>query len=39
MNLNYYIADTHFGCTNKYEDRTLEHDKLIKEKLESCGSQ
>lgn len=31
MNLNYYIADTHFGCTNKYEDRTLEHDKLIKE--------
>ena len=31
MNLNYYIEDTHFGCTNKYEDRTLEHDKLIKE--------
>ena len=29
--MNYYIADTHFGCTNKYEDRTLEHDKLIKE--------
>ena len=29
--MNYYIADTHFGCTNKYEGRTLEHDKLIKE--------
>lgn len=29
--MNYYIADTHFGCTNKYKGRTLEHDKLIKE--------
>lgn len=25
----YYIADLHFGCTNSYEGRTLEHDKLI----------
>ena len=29
--MNYYISDTHFGCTNKFENRTLEHDKLIKE--------
>lgn len=29
--MNYYIADLHFGCENKYEGRTLEHDKLIKE--------
>ena len=29
--LNYYISDTHFGWTNKYEGRTLEHDRLIKE--------
>lgn len=24
-NMNYYISDTHFGCVNKYENRTLEH--------------
>lgn len=29
--MNYYISDTHFGWTNKYEDRTSEHDQLIKE--------
>lgn len=29
--MNYYISDLHFGCKNKYENRTLEHDKLIKE--------
>lgn len=29
--MNYYISDLHFGCTNKYEGRTLEHDKIIKE--------
>ena len=29
--MNYYISDLHFGCQNKYEGRTLEHDKLIKE--------
>ena len=29
--MNYYISDLHFGCQNKYENRTLEHDKLIKE--------
>lgn len=29
--MNFYISDTHFGWQNKYEGRTLEHDKLIKE--------
>ena len=29
--MNYYISDLHFGCQNRYENRTLEHDKLIKE--------
>lgn len=29
--MNYYISDLHFNSTNKYENRTLEHDKLIKE--------
>lgn len=29
--MNYYISDLHFGCQNKYEGRTLEYDKLIKE--------
>lgn len=28
---NFYISDTHFGCYNSYENRTLEHDKLIKQ--------
>lgn len=27
--INYYISDLHFGCQNKYEGRTLEHDNLI----------
>lgn len=27
--LNYFIGDIHFGCQNKFENRTLEHDKLI----------
>ena len=27
--MNYYISDLHFGCQNKYEGRTLEHDKII----------
>lgn len=31
IKLNYYIADTHFGCQNKYENRTIKHDKLIKD--------
>lgn len=30
-NINYYISDLHFGCTNKYEGRILDHDKFIKE--------
>ena len=25
----YYISDLHFGCQNSFENRTLEHDKLI----------
>lgn len=29
--MNRYISDLHIGCTNKYENRTLEHDKLIVE--------
>lgn len=29
--MNYYISDIHFGCQNKYENRTLAHDKLVKE--------
>lgn len=29
--MNYYISDIHFGCQNKYEGRTLEHDKIVKE--------
>ena len=28
--MNYYISDTHFGWTNKYENKTLETDQLIK---------
>lgn len=29
--INYFISDIHFGCQNKYEGRTLEHDKIVKE--------
>lgn len=29
--MNYYISDLHFGCTNKYENRTIETDNIIKE--------
>lgn len=29
--INYYISDLHIGCKNKYEGRTLEHDKILKE--------
>lgn len=32
---NFFISDLHFGCQNKYEMRTLEHDKLIKENWNS----
>lgn len=28
---NFFIGDLHFGCQNKYEGRTLEYDKIIKE--------
>lgn len=27
--MNYYISDLHFGCQNKFEGRTLEHDQMI----------
>lgn len=27
--MNFYISDLHFGCQNKFEGRTLEHDQLI----------
>ena len=29
--MNFYISDIHFGCQNKFEGRTLEHDKIVKE--------
>lgn len=29
--MNYYISDLHIGCTNSYENRTLEIDDIIKE--------
>ena len=29
--MNYYISDLHLNCQNKYEGRTLEHDKILKE--------
>lgn len=30
--MNYYISDLHFGCQNRYENRTLEHDQMIKKR-------
>lgn len=32
---NYYISDIHFGCQNKFEGRTLEHDRIVKENWNS----
>lgn len=29
--MNYYISDLHFGCKNSFENRTLEHDNIIKQ--------
>ena len=29
--MNFFISDLHFGCQNKYENRTLNHDKIIKQ--------
>lgn len=29
--MNYFISDLHLNCQNKYEGRTLEHDKNLKE--------
>lgn len=29
--MNYYIADLHIGCRNSYENRTLEHDNILKD--------
>lgn len=34
--MNYYISDLHIGCTNSYENRTLEHDMLLKENWNKC---
>ena len=28
-NINWYISDLHIGCINKFDNRTLEHDKII----------
>ena len=33
--MNYYISDIHFGCQNRYEGRTLEHDQIIKKNWNS----
>ena len=33
--MNYYISDIHFGCQNKFEGRTLEHDRIVKENWNS----
>ena len=30
--MNYFISDLHFGCQNKFDGKTLEHDKLIKQR-------
>ena len=27
--MNYYISDLHFGCANKFDGKTLEHDQLM----------
>lgn len=29
--MNYYISDIHFGCQNSYDERTLDHDRIVKE--------
>ena len=29
--MNYFISDLHLNCQNKYEGRTLEYDKILKE--------
>lgn len=29
--MNYYISDIHFGCQNSFDNRTLEHDTIVKE--------
>lgn len=29
--MNYYISDLHLNCINRYENRTLKHDKILKE--------
>lgn len=27
--MNYYISDLHIGCTNRYENRTLDYDEVL----------
>lgn len=29
--MNYFISDIHFGCQNRFDGRTLEHDKIVKD--------
>lgn len=29
--MNYFISDIHFGCQNSFDNRTLEHDTIVKE--------
>ena len=29
--MNYYISDIHFGCQNSFDNRSLEHDRIVKE--------
>ena len=38
--MNYYISDIHFGCQNSFDNRTLEHDTIVKENWnrEKCKS-
>lgn len=33
--MKYYISDLHFGCKNKFEGRTLEHDQILKDNWNS----
>ena len=33
--MNFYISDIHFGCKNDYDNRTLEHDQIIKDNWNS----
>ena len=30
--MNFFISDLHFGCQNKFDGKTLEHDQIIKQR-------